>query len=48
MPHTKDERRENSEDMNKGGGKMNEGSGERQLRDRDGWSEESGGTGAMP
>lgn len=30
--------RESSEDMNKGAGEMDEGSGQRQERDRDGWS----------
>lgn len=39
---------ESSEDMNKGAGKMDEGSVERQDGDRDGWSEESTCTGATP
>lgn len=33
--------------MNKRAGEMDEGSGERQERDRDGWSEECGCTGAQ-
>ena len=48
MTRNKEEWRESSEDMNKGAGEMDEGSGERQQRDRDGWSEECGGTGAPP
>jgi len=43
-----EERRESSEDMNKGAGEMDEGSREKPERDRDGWSEEFGCTGAMP
>ena len=46
VSHNKEESSESSEDMNKGAGEMDEGSGVRQERDRDGWSEESGCTGA--
>lgn len=36
-------RRRGLEDMNKGAAEMDEGSGERQRRDRDGWSEQHPG-----
>lgn len=41
-------REESSEDMNKGAEEMDEGSEERQAKDRDGWSEEPACTGATP
>lgn len=44
MTRNKVERSKSSEDMNKGAGEMD---GERQESDRDGWSEESGCTGAL-
>lgn len=47
MTRNKVERSKSSEDMNKGAGEMDERSGERQESDRDGWSEESGCTGAL-
>lgn len=47
MTRNKEKWRESSEDMNKGAAEMDEGSGERQERDRDGWSEEPGCTGAQ-
>lgn len=47
MTHNKEKWRESSEDMNKGAAEMDEGSGERQERDRDGWSEEPGCMGAQ-
>lgn len=48
VTRSREKRRESSEDMNKRAGEMDEGSWERQERDRDGWSEEAGCTGATP
>lgn len=42
-PQKEEWRRRGSEDMNKGAAEMDEGSGERQRRDRDGWSEQRPG-----